>query len=174
MCLEVDGRIIVIDCGLMFPETDMPGIDLVLPDFTFLRDHADQVDGIVVTHGHEDHVGGLAYLLRDVSAPIYGSPLSLGLARHPIPDARLLHRPARRPADRGARRPRPPRPCLRPLDAAERPPPRREGPPPAPRGPHHRRTPPPPPPPGGGALLPHPPPRRPRRRPRPHAQPRTQ
>src|SRR5260370_3564142 len=85
MCLEVDGRIIVIDCGLMFPETDMPGIDLVLPDFTFLRDHADQVDGIVVTHGHEDHVGGLAYLLRDVSSPIYGSPLSLGLAPTRIP-----------------------------------------------------------------------------------------
>src|SRR5260370_18296688 len=84
MCLEVDGRIIVIDCGLMFPETDMPGIDLVLPDFTFLREHADQVDGIVVTHGHEDHVGGLAYLLRHVSAPTYGSALSPRLARNRI------------------------------------------------------------------------------------------
>jgi ribonuclease J len=92
MCLEVDGRIIVIDCGLMFPEADMPGIDLVLPDFTFLRDHADQVDGIVVTHGHEDHVGGLAYLLRDVSAPIYGSALSLGLARNRIEEAGVLGR----------------------------------------------------------------------------------
>src|SRR5712692_7739849 len=92
MCLEVDGRIVVIDCGLMFPETDMPGIDLVLPDFTFLRDHADQVDGIVVTHGHEDHVGGLAYLLRDVSAPIYGSALSLGLARNRIQEAGMLDR----------------------------------------------------------------------------------
>jgi len=76
----------------MFPEADMPGVDLVLPDFTFLRDHADQVDGIVVTHGHEDHVGGLAYLLRDVSAPIYGSPLSLGLARNRIEEAGLLGR----------------------------------------------------------------------------------
>jgi ribonuclease J len=92
MCLEVDGRIIVIDCGLMFPEADMPGIDLVLPDFTFLRDHADHVDGIVVTHGHEDHVGGLAYLLRDVSAPIYGSALSLGLARNRIEEAGVLDR----------------------------------------------------------------------------------
>jgi ribonuclease J len=91
-CLEVDGRLVVVDCGLMFPEADMPGVDLVLPDFTFLRDHADQVDGIVVTHGHEDHVGGLAYLLRDVSAPIYGSPLSLGLARNRIEEAGLLGR----------------------------------------------------------------------------------
>ena len=91
-CLEVDGRIIVIDCGLMFPAADMPGVDLVLPDFTFLRDHADAVDGVVVTHGHEDHVGGLAYLLRDVSAPIYGSPLALGLARNRIEEAGLLGR----------------------------------------------------------------------------------
>ena len=91
-CLEVDGRILVIDCGLMFPADDMPGVDLVLPDFTFLRDHADAVDGVVVTHGHEDHVGGLAYLLRDVRAPIYGSPLALGLARNRIDEAGLLGR----------------------------------------------------------------------------------
>ena len=89
-CLEVNGRILVIDCGLMFPTEDMPGVDLVLPDCTFLRDHAGAVDGIVVTHGHEDHVGGLAYLLRDVSAPIYGSRLALGLARNRIDEAGLL------------------------------------------------------------------------------------
>ena len=70
-CIEVDGRIIVLDCGIMFPDPDMPGIDLVLPEFTYLRDHADQVDGIVLTHGHEDHTGGLAYLLRDLKVPIY-------------------------------------------------------------------------------------------------------
>src|SRR5260370_12090316 len=93
MCLEVDGRIIVIDCGLMFPEADMPGIDLVLPDFTFLRDHADQVDGIVVTHGHEDHVDGLAYLLRDVSAPIYASALPLGSAPNRPHAPAALHPP---------------------------------------------------------------------------------
>src|ERR1700682_1986055 len=104
MCLEVDGRIIVIDCGLMFPETDMPGVDLVLPDFTFLRDHADQVDGIVVTHGHEDHVGGLAYLLRDISAPIYGSALSLGLARNRIEEAGVLKRTELIPVKDGERR----------------------------------------------------------------------
>jgi len=91
-CLEVGGRILVVDCGLMFPDADMPGVDLVLPDFTYLRDHADRVEGVVLTHGHEDHVGGLAYLLRDVSAPIFGSALCLGLARNRIEEAGLLGR----------------------------------------------------------------------------------
>jgi ribonuclease J len=103
-CLEVDGRIVVVDCGLMFPGTDMPGIDLVLPDFTYLREHADRVDGIVVTHGHEDHVGGLAYLLRDVPAPIYGSALALGLARNRIEEAGLLGRTELVPVADGERR----------------------------------------------------------------------
>jgi ribonuclease J len=91
-CLESDGRILVVDCGLMFPDADMPGVDLVLPDFTYLRDHADQVEGVVITHGHEDHVGALSYLLRDVSTPIYGSALSLGFARNRIEEAGLLGR----------------------------------------------------------------------------------
>lgn len=90
-CLEVDGRIVVVDCGLMFPDADMPGVDLVLPDFTYLRANADRVEGIVLTHGHEDHVGGLSYLLRDVQAPIYGSALSLGFARKRIEEAGLAH-----------------------------------------------------------------------------------
>src|SRR5690606_35141180 len=84
-----DRAIMLIDCGLMFPDADMHGIDLVLPDFTYLRDHANQVVGLVVTHGHEDHVGGIQYLLRDdgIGAvrteplPVYGAALSLGLAR---------------------------------------------------------------------------------------------
>jgi len=91
-CIEVEGRIIVVDCGLMFPEADMPGVDLVLPDFTYLRDNAKRVDGIVLTHGHEDHVGGLSYLLRDVSAPLYGSALTLGFARRRIDEAGLIDR----------------------------------------------------------------------------------
>src|ERR1700747_1519172 len=80
-CLEADDQILVVDCGLMFPEAEMPGVDLVLPDFTWLRATAERVPGIVLTHGHEDHVGGLPYLLRDVPAPLYGSALSLGFAR---------------------------------------------------------------------------------------------
>jgi ribonuclease J len=88
-CVEVDGRILVLDCGIMFPEPDMPGVDLVLPDFTYLRENAERVDGIVLTHGHEDHTGGLAFLLRDLRAPIYGSELTLGLARNRIDEAGL-------------------------------------------------------------------------------------
>ena len=91
-CVEVDGRIIVLDCGVMFPEPDMPGVDLVLPDFTYLRENAQRVDAVVLTHGHEDHTGGLAFLLRDLEVPIYGSELSLGLARNRIDEAGLSDR----------------------------------------------------------------------------------
>ena len=88
-CIEVDGRILVLDWGILFPDPDMPGIDLVLPEFTYLYDRKDRVDGIVLTHGHEDHTGGLAFLLREVHAPIYGSELTVGLARHRIDEAGL-------------------------------------------------------------------------------------
>jgi ribonuclease J len=91
-CIEVDGRIMLLDCGLMFPEDDMPGVDLVLPDFTYLRENADRIEGCIVTHGHEDHAGGLSYLLRELSFPIYGSALTLGLARSRIEEAGLLGR----------------------------------------------------------------------------------
>src|SRR5690349_4849817 len=91
-CLEVDGRILVIDCGLMFPDAAMPGIDLVLPDFTYLIENADRVEGVMLTHAHEDHAGGLAFLLRDIATPIYGSELSLALARNRIEEAGLTDR----------------------------------------------------------------------------------
>ena len=89
---ELDDRIILLDCGLMFPEADMPGVDLVLPDFTWLRENADRVDGCILTHGHEDHAGALSFLLRELSFPIYGSRLTLGLARNRIEEAGLLAR----------------------------------------------------------------------------------
>src|SRR5215510_8776087 len=89
-CLEVDDRILVVDCGLMFPDAAMPDVDLVLPDFTYLRDNADRVEGVLITHAHEDHADGLAFLLRDVPTPIYGSALSLALARNRIEEAGLL------------------------------------------------------------------------------------
>src|SRR4029078_4728530 len=75
-----------------FPDIDMLGIDLVLPDFTYLRANADRIDGCIATHGHEDHVGGLSFLLRELSFPIYGSALTLGLARTRIEEAGLLDR----------------------------------------------------------------------------------
>ena len=83
-------RILLIDCGLMFPDADMHGIDLVLPDFTWLRENGDRIVGCVATHGHEDHVGGLHFLLRELSFPIYGSAVTLGLARNRIEEAGLL------------------------------------------------------------------------------------
>jgi ribonuclease J len=83
-------RILLIDCGLMFPDSDMHGIDLVLPDFTWLRENADHIEAVVATHGHEDHVGALHYLLRELSFPIYGSAVTLGLARNRIEEAGLL------------------------------------------------------------------------------------
>ncbi len=91
-CIEVDGEMLLIDCGLMFPSQDMPGIDLVLPDFSYVIANADRLRGIVLTHGHEDHVGGLAFLLREVKAPLYGSRFTLGLARNRIEEAGLLGR----------------------------------------------------------------------------------
>ncbi len=103
-CFELDGRIVLLDCGLMFPEAEMLGVDLVLPDFTWLRENADRVDGCVLSHGHEDHVGALSYLLRDLSFPIYGSALSLGIARNRIDEAGMLHRTKLIPVEDGERR----------------------------------------------------------------------
>jgi ribonuclease J len=103
-CLEVEDRILVVDCGLMFPDAEMPGIDLILPDFTYLRENADRVEGVFLTHAHEDHAGGLSFLLRDISFPIYGSPLSLGLARNRIEEAGLLGRTELVPVRDGERR----------------------------------------------------------------------
>ena len=80
----------LLDCGLMFPDLEMPGVDLVLPDFTWLRQNADRLEGCILTHGHEDHAGGLSFLLRELSFPIYGSALTLGLARNRIEEAGLL------------------------------------------------------------------------------------
>jgi ribonuclease J len=91
-CIELDGKIVLIDCGLMFPDIDMLGIDLVLPDFEYLRQNADKIVGCIATHGHEDHTGGLSFLLRDLSFPIYGSEFTLSLARNRIDEAGLADR----------------------------------------------------------------------------------
>ena len=90
MAIEQQDRVLLIDCGLMFPDPDMHGIDLVLPDFTWLRENAHRIEGVVATHGHEDHVGALHYLLRELSFPIFGSAVTLGLARNRIEEAGLL------------------------------------------------------------------------------------
>jgi ribonuclease J len=90
MAIEQEGKVLLIDVGLMFPDADMHGIDLVLPDFTWLRQRAADIVAVVATHGHEDHVGALQYLLRELSFPIYGSAVTLGLARNRIEEAGLL------------------------------------------------------------------------------------
>jgi ribonuclease J len=76
-----DSGMILVDAGLAFPDEEMPGIDLVLPDFTYLREHADEIRGVVLTHGHEDHVGALPYVLREFDVPVYGTRLTIGLVR---------------------------------------------------------------------------------------------
>ncbi|MGQ0431555.1 MAG: ribonuclease J [Microthrixaceae bacterium] len=104
MVLECDDQLLLLDCGLMFPELEHLGVDLILPDFTWLRENKDRVIGCIATHGHEDHVGGLSYLLRELSFPIYGSALTLGLARNRIDEAGLLHNTDLIPVTDGERR----------------------------------------------------------------------
>jgi ribonuclease J len=92
-CLELDGRILIIDVGLSFPSGDMPGIDLVLPDFDFVRRHADRIEAVVLTHGHEDHIGALPYLLRDVDRrlTVFGTPFTLALLQSKLEEHQVTH-----------------------------------------------------------------------------------
>jgi ribonuclease J len=99
--VEYEDRIVVVDTGLMFPTPEMLGIDLVLPDFAYLRDRVDEIEAIVLTHGHEDHVGALPYVLREIGMPpaIYGGLLTIGMVRskldeHKLQDAPLQELPA--------------------------------------------------------------------------------
>ena len=91
--LEYEGRIVVVDTGLSFPSPEQLGIDLVLPDFTYLRERAEDIEAIVLTHGHEDHVGALPYVLREIGAdnapPIYGGPLTVAMVRSKLDEHRL-------------------------------------------------------------------------------------
>ena len=103
-CIEVNGRIMLVDVGLMFPEENMPGVDLVLPDFTYLRENADRIDGAILTHGHEDHVGALSYLLREISFPLYATQLTLNMARGRIEEAGLVGKTSFNPLHDGERR----------------------------------------------------------------------
>jgi ribonuclease J len=92
MLIESGDDIVAVDCGLLFPDDEMPGVDYVIPDFTYLRAHRERFRAVVLTHGHEDHIGALSYLLREFDVPVYGTPLTLAIARHRLQEQGVLDR----------------------------------------------------------------------------------
>src|SRR5680860_1062382 len=91
--VEYDGRIVLIDCGITFPKNDQMGVDIVLPDFSYVTERADDVEGLILTHGHEDHIGAVPFLLRAVGRiPVYGRRFTLGLLRAKLEEHRLLEK----------------------------------------------------------------------------------
>ena len=87
---EYEDSIVVVDCGLAFPEDDMLGIDLVIPDVTYLKDNINKVKGFVITHGHEDHIGALSYVLKDINVPIYATKLTIGIIENKLKEHNML------------------------------------------------------------------------------------
>ena len=88
---EYEDSIIVVDCGLSFPEEDMLGIDLVIPDVTYLKDNIQKVKGFVITHGHEDHIGAIPYVLKQLDMPIYATPLTAAIIELRLEEHDLLY-----------------------------------------------------------------------------------
>jgi ribonuclease J len=87
---EYGGDILVVDCGLGFPDDEMYGVDIVIPDFTYLVKNQSKVRGIVLTHGHEDHIGAIPYILRELNIPIFATPLTVGLIEIKLTEHNLL------------------------------------------------------------------------------------
>jgi len=99
--IEYDDTIVVIDCGLAFPEEDMLGIDLVIPDVSYLKDNIDKVKGLVVTHGHEDHIGAIPYIEKELNMPIYATKLTMGLIDNKLREHNLLNNVKRKVVKHG-------------------------------------------------------------------------
>lgn len=99
--IEFEDSIIVVDCGMSFPSDDMLGIDLVIPDISYLREHITKVKGFVITHGHEDHIGALPYVLKEISAPIYATKLTMGLIEHKLKEHNLMKNTKRKVVKHG-------------------------------------------------------------------------
>jgi len=87
--IEYGKDMVVVDCGLCFPDDDMPGIDLVIPDMTYLEKNADKLRGFLITHGHEDHIGALPFALQKLDAPVYGTKLTIALIEHKLSEAKV-------------------------------------------------------------------------------------
>jgi ribonuclease J len=103
MLIECGPDILAVDCGLLFPDDEMPGIDFAIPDFAYLRERRAAFRGVVLTHGHEDHIGALSYLLREFPVPVYGTPLTLAVARHRLAENGVLEQADLRPYAPGNR-----------------------------------------------------------------------
>ena len=90
MVFEYDDHLIVVDCGVMFPDAELLGVDIVIPDLTYLRENQDRIRAILLTHGHEDHIGALPYVLDEIDAPVYGTAFTLALVRAKLEEHGLL------------------------------------------------------------------------------------
>ncbi|ENQ3078544.1 ribonuclease J [Bacillus cereus] len=101
-CVEIDSEIFIVDAGLMFPEEEMFGIDIVIPDITYLVENKERVKGLFLTHGHEDHIGGIVYVLRKLDIPVYGTKLTNGLVKEKLGEAGMLGRVDLRTIDSNA------------------------------------------------------------------------
>ena len=94
--IEYNNTIVVVDCGMSFPDDDMPGIDKIIPDVSYLVENKEKVKGFVITHGHEDHIGARPYILPQVNVPVYATKLTMGLIEHKLKEAGLLKKTKRK------------------------------------------------------------------------------